>query len=109
MDRSNVIKLISETRTQDAYGVWKATRTSRQVFANVQSVAMYEFFEAGRNGLNPQYKMTMFFGDYQGESIVEYKGETFSVYREYQKCTDTIELYVERKGGTNGKQTQGNT
>ena len=81
MDRSNVIKLISETRTQDAYGVWKATQTSRQVYANVQSASMYEFFEAGRNGLNPQYKMTMFFGDYQGESIVEYNGETVHVHQ----------------------------
>ena len=109
MDRSSVIKLIKETRTQDAYGVWKATRTSRQVYANVQSASMYEFFEAGRNGLNPQYKMTMFFGDYENESIVEYNGETFSVYRKYQTNTDTIELYVERKGGTNGKQAQSNT
>jgi len=56
--------------------------------------------------LNPAYKMTMFSGDYDGESIVEYLGETFSVYRTYQSNTDTIELYVERKGGTNGKQTQ---
>ena len=53
--------------------------------------------------------MTMFFGDYEGESIVEYNGETYSVYRKYQTNTDTIELYVERKGGTNGKQTQSNT
>ena len=56
--------------------------------------------------MNPAYKMTMFSGDYDGESIVEYLGETFSVYRTYQSNTDTIELYVERKGGTNGKQTQ---
>ena len=108
MDRSNVIKLIKETRTQDAYGVWRTTRTARQVFANVASASMYEFFEAGRNGLNPQYKITMFFADYEGESIIEYNGETFSVYRKYQKGTDTIELYVERKGGTNGKQTESN-
>jgi hypothetical protein len=102
MDRSDVINLISETRVQDAYGVWRPTRTSRQVYARVVSAPAYEFFEGGRNGLNPQYKMTMFFGDYNGESIVEYKGEAFSVYRKYQTTTDTIELYVERKGGTNG-------
>ena len=107
MDRSDVIKLIKETRAQDAYGVWRSTRTARQVYARVTSVSAVEFFEGGRNGLNPQFKMTMFFGDYDGESIVEYKGETFSVYRKYQKTTDTIELYVERKGGTNGK--EGNT
>jgi hypothetical protein len=44
----------------------------------------------------------MFFGDYNGERIVEYKGERFSIYRTYHAKTDTIELYAERKGGTNG-------
>lgn len=104
MDRSNVIKLIKETRVQDDYGVWQPTRTARQVYANVLSTPQYEFFEAGRNGLKPAFKMTMFSGDYEGESIIEYAGETYSVYRTYQTGTDTIELYVERKGGTNGKQ-----
>jgi hypothetical protein len=43
----------------------------------------------------------MFNGDYCGESIVEYEGYTYSVYRTFKRRTDTIELYVERKGGTN--------
>ena len=46
----------------------------------------------------------MFFGDYSGESVVEYNGGTYSVYRTYLRKTDIIELYVERKGGTNGIQ-----
>lgn len=46
--------------------------------------------------------MTMFVGDYNGEKLVEYNGETYAVYRTYLAKNDTIELYVERKGGTNG-------
>lgn len=101
MDRSDVITLITETKTQDANGVWKAATTSRTVFCQVDSVTRSEFFEAGRNGLNPEYRFRMFSGDYEGERTVEYKGLKYGVYRTYKARTDTIELYVERKGGTN--------
>lgn len=104
MDRSDVINLIATTQTQDQYGVWVSTTTSRRVYCNVSSVTRSEFFEGGRNGLNPEFRMTLFFGDYNGERIVEYKGQTYGVYRTYQGKNDTIELYVERKGGTNGNQ-----
>lgn len=103
MDRSNVIKLISSMKSQDAYGVWQETLSERSVFCDVQSVTQTEFFEGGRNGLNPEYKFTLFFADYCGESLVEYAGKTYSVYRTYKGRNDTLELYVERKGGTNGK------
>lgn len=104
MDRSDVINLISMTRTQDEYGRWIETPTVKEVYCQVESVTRAEFFDAGRNGLNPEYRFTMFFGDYSGESVVEYNGNTYSVYRTYLRKTDVIELYVERKGGTNGIQ-----
>ena len=53
--------------------------------------------------MNPEFRMTTFFGDYQGERELLYKGKPYAVYRTYQGRNDTIELYVERKGGTNGK------
>lgn len=104
MDRSDVIKLIGTTKAQDNRGVWRETPTSREVMCQVDSVTQSEFFEAGRNGLNPEFRFTLFFGDYSGESIVEYKGQTYSVYRTYCRRKDKVELYVERKGGTNGIQ-----
>lgn len=103
MDRSNVINLISTTKEQDENGVWRETTNRRMVFCNVSSVTASEFFEGGRNGLNPQFRMVMFFGDYQGETILEYNGATYAIYRSYQRGTDELELYVERKGGTNGR------
>lgn len=125
MDRSQVIKLISETRVQDENGVWRKTGQSfwkdergyivtdeqheditfqqnyRQVFCQVDSVTQTEFFEGGRNGLNPEYRFTMFAYDYQDERTVEYNGRLYAIYRTYQPRTDIIELYAERKGGTN--------
>lgn len=102
MDRSEVITLVSERKTQNDFGVWETTKTSRDVFCQVDSVTRSEFFEAGRNGLNPEFRFTMFAGDYEGEQIVIYKGKSYGVYRTYIGRTDDIELYVERKGGTNG-------
>ena len=102
MDRSDVVTLYADSISYDAYGVAKKTRTAKDVFCNVSYVSRNEFFEGGRSGLNPEFRITMFFGDYNGEQVVGYKGRLYSVYRVYQGKTDTIELYVERQGGTNG-------
>lgn len=107
MDRSDVITLLAVTKSQDAYGVWREVVTGRDVFCQVSSVTRSEFFEGGRVGLNPEYRMTMFFGDYNDEKTLMYKGKTYAVYRTYIGRNDTIELYVERKGGTNGIKENG--
>lgn len=102
MDRSNVIKLIAQSYEKDEYGVSRPTETAREVFCDVSNVTQTEFFEGGRNGLNPEYRFTLFFDDYNDERIVEYEGKRYAVYRTYLARTDVLELYVERKGGTNG-------
>ena len=104
MDRSAVIELVCEEPVQDNYGVWITVQTKRVVFCQVDSVTRAEFFEGGRNGLNPEYKFTMFFGDYHGEQTLIYEGRVYAVYRTFHGRNDTIELYAERKGGTNGKE-----
>lgn len=102
MDRSNVINLVATTHTRDENGVRRVVETSRQVYCDVSSVTASEFFEGGRSGLNPEYRFTVFYADYAGEQIVEYEKKRYGVYRTYQAKTDELELYVERKGGTNG-------
>ena len=57
MDRSDVINLYADTITYDEYGVAKKTRTERSVFCKVDSVTRAEFFDAGRSGLNPEYRI----------------------------------------------------
>lgn len=101
MDRSQILTLITESYTQDANGVRQKTTTERDVFCQVDSVTRDEFFEAGRNGLNPEFRFGVFFGDYNGERTVRYNGNTYGIYRVYHDRTDNIELYAERKGGTN--------
>ena len=100
MDRSEVIYYITAEYTQDENHVMHATETRRKAYANVDSVTGAEWFNGGRNGLNPQYRFTVFYADYNGEKIVEYKGIQYAIYRTYQATTDTIELYTEYRKGT---------
>lgn len=117
----DVIMLLSSVSTQDDNGVWRETLTERQVFCKVSSVTRAEFFNAGRNGLNPQYVFSVFAADYEGEELVRYNNETYSIYRTYKSQgnnyitpnlrdraalqADYIELYAEKKGGTHGKES----
>lgn len=99
MDRSNVIYLVSETFTPDAYGVMIPALTERKVFCQVDSVTLSEWSEGGRIGLNPEFRMRMFSPEYRGEQLLKYNGILYTIYRSYRGRDDTIDLYVERKHG----------
>lgn len=101
MDRSDVITLVSETNIRDSFGIYQPTKTTRNIYAQADSVTASEFFEGGRNGLNPELRFTVFAFDYQGEREVVYNGEHYAIYRTYKGRDDSLELYAERKGGTN--------
>ncbi len=90
--------LVTETLVQDNYGVYQRTETERKVFCDVNSVGSREWFDGGRSGLNPELQFIVFRFDYNGEKIVKYMGNYYTVYRTYVK-NDFIELYTERKQG----------
>lgn len=101
----DVIKLVAKEYVKNSYGVPIESRTYREVYCQIHSITRLEFFDAGRNGLNPAFMFTTASVNYNGESLLEYQGKTYSIYRTYQvPGTDYIELYVERKGGSNGKE-----
>lgn len=99
----DVLKLIQTTYERNKYGQNVPVNTEKEVFCERSSVGRNDFYNAGRNGLNPQFVFKIFKGEYEGESICEYKGQSYSIYRTYETDDDYIELYVERKGGTNGE------
>lgn len=103
MDRSDVIYLLTPTTTKTPQGVTVKTYTERLIFCRVRSISRSEFYDAGRNGLNPDFEFVIFAGDYNGERLVRYNGDTYAVYRTYYGSNDNLELYVQREGGTNGK------
>ena len=105
---SDAIQLVTVSVSKDRYGVDQETETTRQVYCKVTSVSLAEFFGGGRNGLNPEFRFEVFAGDYQEEPIVIYHGRRYAIYRTYLvPGTDRLELYVQRKGGTNGPQNPG--
>lgn len=99
MNKSNVAYLVSESFTKNKYGVYERTETKSKVYVNVTSVNSQEWFEGGRNGLNPEFRFTMFSHDYHGEQIIEYNDIQYTIYRTYIRKKDEIELYtIKRKG-----------
>ena len=96
---TDVLTLIAQTISTDQYGNEVATEVEKTVFCEVDSITQTEFYQAANTELNPEYKFTIFFGDYDGQPLVEYNGVRYAIYRTY-RADDNLELYVERKIGT---------
>lgn len=109
--RNDVITLIGEKFSQDNLGIWQEPEeTGRDVFAEVRSASRAEFFKAAQIGNRCSYVFLVFSLDYEGESIVQWNGRRYSIYRTFQNIAeDVVELYAEERAGvTNGgKQAEG--
>lgn len=93
------ITLLGTTSTQDEFGVWRESSTSRTVLAQLSSVSRNEFFSAGQLGLAAEYVFSIFSAEYHGERTLIYQGRRYGIYRTYLTDDDYIELYAERKAG----------
>ena len=102
MNKSVTIDLISKTYTTDSMGQKVATEKSTTVFATLTSISRAEgvaYSQSGRQGLVPSYVASVFMGDYNGESIAEYDGKRYGIYRTYERDDEQVELYLEKKAG----------
>ena len=99
MDRSEQITLITQTYSTDAVGNQIPEEKGLTVFCQVQSVGQGEFFEAGREGLRPEYKVTVLRYEYSGQTLAEYRGRPYRIYRSFAGRGETVELYLERRAG----------
>ena len=99
MDKSTVVTLVSTAYETDEFGQKTPVETLFDVFCELQSVSMSEWFEAGRNGIKPEYRLTMSQFDYDGQTEVIIFGKRYGIYRTYIYKNDNIELYVEQKAG----------
>lgn len=104
-----VIRLLGpDGYEEDAAGIRRPVPgEGRQVFAKVWSVTRAEFFEAGRAGFKPELAFSVWAEDYSGEGVIAYNNETYAVYRTFRRQegdgSDYIEIYTERKAGTDGE------
>lgn len=95
----DLIELVTTKGELNQSVVEERVRTT--VFGDVDSVSQTEFFSAGRLGLQPQLKITIYDFEYHDEPILKIDQKCYSVYRTYSvPNSDRLELYVEEKGGT---------
>lgn len=101
-----VAYLIQKTYTEDTLGQRIPTEEKQvEIFVSVDSVSRREWADAGRNGYNPERKLTTAAINYSGEAEIMYEGVRYAIYRTYTPPdTDVVELYLHRKAGVqNGK------
>lgn len=94
MNLAEKISLLTSEYTQDDIGQWSETVTKTDVFAIVSSITMSEFYQAGMQGMKPEYRMTVWMTEYKGQENLEYNGNTCinRIYREHMHVLNT-ELY----------------
>lgn len=104
------LNLITESFQLDDYGVRRKTESKTAVFCKVSDVTRAEFFGGGRSGLNPSKTFTIFAADYNDAEIVEHDNKRYAIYRTFHvPGTDYMELYAERRGGTNAAAANGSS
>lgn len=99
MNLAEKISLISIEYEQDDLGEWAEVQTKTDVFAIVSSVSMSEFYQAGLQGFEPDYRFSVWMTEYNDQELIEYKDKVYSVYRTYRRDDGRIELYVNEKKG----------
>ena len=100
MDRSDTITLIKQTKQPDAIGQYVAiAEEQNEVFCEVRSISGAEKADAGRDGHKLSYTFIMNRWEYDGETVIEYNGKRYGLYRPYIARDDTIELHCEEKDG----------
>jgi len=99
---NEVIKLVSQTKSVDAYGDITVTETERTVFAELKSITQSEFYQAQAVGIKPEIKFVIAdYLDYRNEQLIRFKDyaaeeeETYSVIRTYRNG-NTLEIVAKR-------------
>lgn len=70
----------------------------RTIWAEKKPLHAGEFHNAKMNGIDLQHIMLVRALDYENERIVEYQGESYSIYRAYHRNEDWVELYLSSRG-----------
>ncbi len=74
---------------------WK----ENEVFCRVSSIYMRESLKAYEAGIKAAWRLIVFAGDYDEETVVKFRGEIYNVYRNFYSGDD-VELYCRKDEGT---------
>jgi len=101
MKRVGIVYLITEA--PEARGVLDTvTETRRKTYCEEKSVGMSEIYQARATGAAPSIRLKLPQNfEYRGETLCEYKGERYSIIRDYwdEKNDPGTELTLERIRG----------
>lgn len=94
---NEILKLIQQTHSVDAYGDPVISETTRDVFCGIRSIGQKEFYQAHAVGLQPELKFVLADHlDYNDEALVVYNGQRYRVLRTYRTGQE-IELVCYRE------------
>lgn len=98
-----VVNLITRTKSgKDPMNQIIYAETSRKVYAHCKPVSRNEYLTAGQLGISPELYLVVSAFDYNGELLLEYKGQKYKVYRTYIRNGNETELYCTYAAGANG-------
>ena len=96
----DVVILIQDGCVKDNCGVQKKSEEKRrEIFCDVRSANRSEFFAGMQAGLKPDFMLCVHPIEYQGETLAEFRGNLYVIYRTFPKSDDQMELYLRRKVG----------
>lgn len=94
MNKYGEITLCKKTALQDCIGqAVDSAVEERTIQCEVDSIGRSEWLTAQQGGYMSEIMVKVFSASYQGESIVQYNGKTYEVYRTFQ-AGDITELYL---------------
>lgn len=92
--------LLSPIIEKDKDGIKKTIGyNEKEVFCRVSSIYMKEVYKAFEAGIKPAWRLIVFVGDYNEETVVRFRDEVYNVYRIFQSGDD-VELYCRKDEGT---------
>lgn len=100
MNRLVDVTLISQTETYDDMGVPAVTENETTIKGNFQSVSAQEFYRGGEIGIKPEFVVKVWEREYNGETVLEYEGKRYIIYRTYLVSDGRTELYCQKDIGS---------
>lgn len=96
----NECKLITVEYDEDENGNPVLKKETVQIlFCAEIPVPSQEFFRAGQAGIKVSKALVVNTSEYGGETIAEYEGKRYSIYRTYPGFDGNCELYLEQRIG----------
>lgn len=90
---TDAIKLISETKVEDADGYITVTETSREIFCTFsEGITRSEFYEGLKTGISLSASAEIWADDFDSETLAEFEGKRYKIIRTFATGRGTLDL-----------------